>query len=294
MKKATVLEQVSTPDGSVQALVVRDGHYMIWVNGRELMSTRHAFSEEQLGVIGCAHLGAQPRARVLVGGLGLGFTLRAALGSLGRDARVLVAELMPDVVEWNKNRAYPLASAALADRRTEVFVGDVAQVIAESAARFDAILLDADNETTTMNTRGNSSLYRSAGIAQVLRALRPKGRVVYWSVGEDPGLLRSLRRAGFSVETERVAQHPTSRGGGRHVLIVGSGPSRRESAQERATPGRTREMDASFPCAGPRRLVGRPLPGWAKAQYQGWQARAARGGKGQRHSRSSPCAHSET
>jgi spermidine synthase len=225
MKKATVLEQVTTPDGSVQALVVRDGHYMIWVNGRELMSTRHTFSEEQLGAIGCQPLSGQPRARVLIGGLGLGFTLRAALQHLGRGAEVVVAELMPEVVEWNKNSAYPLAYAALADRRTQVVLGDVAEVIAQSVDRFDAILLDADNETTAMNTRGNSSLYRSSGLARVARALRPKGRVVYWSAGDDPALVRSLNKAGFSVETERVPRHSAAKGGGNHVLIVGTRPT---------------------------------------------------------------------
>jgi len=240
MKKATVLEQVTTPDGSVQALVERDGQYMIWVNGRELMSTRHAFSEEQLGVVGCQPLLGRKGARVLIGGLGLGFTLRAALDNLGRDAQVVVAELMPQVVAWNRNPAYRLASAALADRRTEVVLGDVAAVIAQSRARFDAILLDADNETTAMNTAGNSSLYRSAGLASIARALKPHGTVVYWSVGDDPALVKRLTQAGFVVESRRVPKYavPGPRGtsavgakgaargtrapgtGGYHVLVV--------------------------------------------------------------------------
>src|SRR5882724_3246547 len=220
MKKATVLEQVTTPDGSTQALVERDGQYMIWVNGRELMSTRHAFSEAQLGAVGCAPLRSRRAARVLIGGLGLGFTLRAALENLGQDARVVVAELMPQVVEWNRNPAYPLASAALADRRTEVVLGDVAALIAKSVARFDAILLDADNETTSMNTAGNSSLYRSAGLASIARALTPGGSVVYWSVGDDPQLVKRLATAGFVVESRRVRKHPTAKSGGYHVLVL--------------------------------------------------------------------------
>jgi spermidine synthase len=220
MKKATVLEQVTTPDGSTQALVERDGQYMIWVNGRELMSTRHAFSEAQLGVVGCAPLRSRRAARVLVGGLGLGFTLRAALENLGKDARVVVAELMPQVVEWNRNPAYPLASAALADPRTEVVLGDVAALIAKSVACFEAILLDADNETTSMNTAGNSSLYRSAGLASIARALTPGGSVVYWSVGDDPQLVKRLAAAGFVVESRRVRKHPTAKSGGYHVLVL--------------------------------------------------------------------------
>jgi spermidine synthase len=225
MKKATVLEQVTTPDGSVQALVERDGQYMIWVNGRELMSTRHAFSEEQLGVLGCQPLRGRKRAQVLIGGLGLGFTLRAALDNLDPDAHVVVAELMPQVVEWNRNPAYPLASAALANRRTEVVLGDVADVIAKSAARFDAILLDADNETTAMNTAGNSRLYHAAGLASVARALKPHGSIVYWSVGDDPGLVKRLTQAGFAVESRKVPKYaPSTRttrpSGGYHVLII--------------------------------------------------------------------------
>jgi spermidine synthase len=221
MKKATVLEQVKTPDGSTQALVERDGHYMIWVNGRELMSTRHTFSEEQLGVVGCQSLAGRSGARVLIGGLGLGFTLRAALGSLARDARVVVAELMPQVVEWNRNPLYRLASAELADPRTEVVIGDVATLVTKSAARFDAILLDADNETTAMNTAGNSSLYQSAGIAGLLRALRPHGTVVYWSVAADPALGKRLTQAGFEVETRRVRRHASAKSGGYHWLVIG-------------------------------------------------------------------------
>jgi len=235
MKKATVLEQVTTPDGSTQALVERDGQYMIWVNGRELMSTRHAYSEEQLGVVGCEPLAKHKRARVLIGGLGLGFTLRAALATLSRDAEVVVAELMPEVVTWNRNPAYPLASAALADRRTKVELGDVAVLIGRSVARFDAILLDADNETTAMNTAGNSSLYKAAGLASIARALTPQGAVVYWSVAEDPTLVKRLTQAGFAVESRRVRKYAAATGaskasdtrptsaasaGGHHWLIV--------------------------------------------------------------------------
>jgi spermidine synthase len=224
MKKATVLEQVTTPDGSVLALAERDGQFMLWVNGRELMSTRHTFSEEQLGVVGCQPLRNRAGARVLIGGLGLGFTLRAALESLGPDAEVVVADLIPQVVEWNRNSAYPLASAAIADPRTRVVIGDVAEVIAESVTRFDAILLDADNETTAMNTPGNSSLYQRSGLANITRALRPEGSVVYWSAGEDPILVKRLRDAHFIVETRRVRKHPTAKSVGYHVLVLARAP----------------------------------------------------------------------
>lgn len=220
MKKATVLEQVTTPDGSTMALVEHDGAYVIRVNGRELMSTRHSFSEEQLGVVACQPRLALTGIRVLIGGLGLGFTLRAALANLGRDARVVVAELIPEVVDWNRNAAYPLSARALLDRRTSVVIGDVADVLARSETNFHAIMLDADNQTTVMNTAGNTSLYHPAGIAKLRRKLEPKGTVVYWSAGEEPALAKRLTGHGFEVEVQRVRKHPSG-AGGHHFLIVG-------------------------------------------------------------------------
>src|SRR5690606_25139209 len=177
MKRATVLEQVTTPDGSTMVLVERDGQYVIRVNGRELMSTRHSFSEEQLGVVACQKRAHLEDACVLIGGLGLGFTLRAALAILARDAQVVVAELVPEVVDWNRNSAYPLAVAELRDPRTKVTIGDVADIMVRSQCSFDAVMLDADNQTTSMNTAGNASLYQPAGIAKVWRKLKPGGTV---------------------------------------------------------------------------------------------------------------------
>ena len=219
MKRDTLLEQLETPDGSTMILAERDGEYMIRVNGRELMSTRHSFSEEQLGVVACRRYAKLKGARALIGGLGLGFTLRAALANLARDARVLVAELIPEVVTWNRNPAYRLAAAALADSRTKVMIGDVADILVQHPGSFNAIMLDADNQTTSMNTAGNSSLYHPAGIAHVWGKLEPGGTVVYWSAGEDRVLVKRLAASGFEVEEQRVRKHPT--GGGHHLLIVG-------------------------------------------------------------------------
>ncbi len=219
MKKWTQLEQVSTPDGSSLSLAVHGRDYVIRVNGRELMSTRHSFSEEQLGAVPCAALAQLPAARVLVGGLGLGFTLRAALANLAADAHVVVAELLPEVVVWNQNTAYPLAADALADPRTEVVIGDVAHVIQRSQARFDAILLDADNQTTNMNTAGNAWLYQAAGLAAVHRALTPNGVAVYWSAGEDPVFAKRFASHGFELKVERVRRHPSAKAS--HFLLIG-------------------------------------------------------------------------
>lgn len=214
-----MLEQILTPDGSTLSLAEHDAMYVLRVNGRELMSTRHSFSEEQLGVVACQPLVARTDACVLIGGLGLGITLRAALANLSDAAQVVVAELLPEVVAWNRNSAYPLASAEIADRRTQVVIGDVARVIEQSEARFDAIMLDADNETTVMNTAGNSRLYQAAGLAAVRRALKPGGTVVYWSAGDDPIFVKRFASSGFDVTTQRVRRHPTLKSS--HFLFVG-------------------------------------------------------------------------
>jgi spermidine synthase len=219
VKKWTELEQVTTPDGSRLSLAEHDGTYAIRVNGRELMSSRHSFSEEQLGVVACQPLRLMKGARVLIGGLGLGFTLRAALSTLGRDAQVVVAELLPEVVTWNQNPAYPLSAQALADPRTQVVIGDVARVIEQSEGRFDAIMLDADNQTTSMNTAGNARLYQAAGLAAVHRALTEGGLAVYWSAGEEPAFVERFRRGGFDVEVQRVRRHPSAKAS--HFLLIG-------------------------------------------------------------------------
>jgi spermidine synthase len=219
VKKWTLLEQITTPDGSHLSLAEHDGTYAIRVDGRELMSSRHCYSEEQLGVVGCQPLRSVKGARVLIGGLGLGFTLRAALSTLARDASVLVAELLPEVVAWNRNPAYALASAALADPRTQIVIGDVARVIEQSEARFDAILLDADNQTTRMNTAGNTRLYRASGLSSVHRALTHGGTVVYWSAAEEPAFVQRFGHSGFDVEVRRVPRHPGAKAS--HFLLIG-------------------------------------------------------------------------
>jgi spermidine synthase len=222
MKKWTLLEQAATPDGSALTLHEHDGDYAIRVNGRELMSTRHHASEERLAEVACAHLKAastRTAPRVLIGGLGLGFTLRAALAQLPPNAEVIVAELMPPVVDWNRNPAYGLAAAALADRRTQLEMVDVAVLIARNSGGFDAIMLDADNNTTSMNTAGNRRLYERDGLAVVKAALRPGGCVVYWSADSDPLFAKLLAKSGFVVEVEKTRAHATS--GGLHTLLIG-------------------------------------------------------------------------
>ncbi len=211
MKKREILESAAAPNGTTMSLVKHDRDYGIYVDGRELMSTRRHVSEERMAEVACAPLRLKKDVRVLVGGLGLGFTLRAALANLGRDARVTVAELMPCVVAWNKNREYGLAADAVEDPRTDIVITDVFDLIRTSPGVYDVILLDADNNTTAMNTAGNRKLYQREGLAQVYAALKNKGTVVYWSADSDPLFAKEMGRSGFKVEIERV----------QHTLLIG-------------------------------------------------------------------------
>ena len=216
MKKRERLGDARAPDGTEMTLWRHDGDYTISVGAVELMSTRRHHSEDALAELACAALRDRAGARVLIGGLGLGFTLRAALRLLPADARVVVAELVEEIVEWN--RTYGLADDALRDRRVELRHADVADVLRASRGEFDAILLDVDNGPDALTSSGNAQLYRATGIAAAVAALRKGGRLAYWSSSDDPGFAESLRDAGLTVETTRVRAHATA--GPMHTLLV--------------------------------------------------------------------------
>jgi spermidine synthase len=220
MKKFERLGEAIAPDGTVLTLYRHDGAYSLRVQGVELMSTRRHESEDSLAERVCRPLEHTPGARVLIGGLGFGFTLAAALRSLAADARVVVAELVSEVIEWNRNPEYPLAGEALRDERVELRHADVASVLSDNPGAFDAIMLDVDNGADSLTTSGNAPLYRTAGIEQAAAALRPgpQSRLAYWSANDDPVFLKSLRRAGLTVETTRVRSHAKS--GTWHTLFV--------------------------------------------------------------------------
>ena len=219
MKPFECLEQATAPDGTVLTLNRHDADYLVRADGVELMSTRRHHSEERLAELACAPLHDVPGAHVLVGGLGLGFTLRAALRVLAADATVVVAELVAAVIAWNENPDYPLAGAALRDPRVTLRHADVVDVVHESAGRYDAILLDVDNGAAPLTTAGNARLYHDAGIRAAVAAPRPGGRLAYWAAEDDRGFERALRRAGLTVEVTRERAHATS--GPRHTLYVG-------------------------------------------------------------------------
>ena len=200
MKPLERLGEAKTPDGTVLQLYRHDGAYLIRADGVELMSTRRHLSEDKLAEVACAPLATKPKVRVLIGGLGLGFTLREALRHLGPDAEVVVAELVAEVIEWNANPEYALSAEAMADPRVRIVHDDVTNVLRKNTGGFNAIMLDTDNGPEGMIMKENSRLYAVRGIANTMAALRPGGTIAYWSVGDDPDFERSLKNAGLEVK----------------------------------------------------------------------------------------------
>ena len=218
MKPLERLGEARTPNGTVLALFRHDGAYLIKADGIELMSTRRHLSEDRLAEVACAPLANVAGARVLIGGLGLGFTLRAALQALPRDAHVVVAELVLEVITWNADPSYALSVDAMRDPRVRIVHDDVVNVLRANPAGFDAIMLDTDNGPDGMLMSENARLYAMRGIALTVAALREGGRIVYWSVGDDPKFAGALQQSRLGVETLRVRAHDTS--GPMHTLYV--------------------------------------------------------------------------
>lgn len=221
MKKFERLAETTAPDGSSLILYRHDTDYVIRAGGVELMTTRRHHSEEQLATLVCAPLAGRPAARVLVGGLGFGFTLRAALAALPRDAEVVVAELLEAVIAWNRDPAFGLAGAALADPRVVVRRADVLDLLRADSDGFDGIMLDVDNGADALVTAGNARLYGERGLRLTADRLRPGGRVAWWAAEPDPAFEKAVRRAGLRVEMVKARAHATS--GAWHVVYVAEG-----------------------------------------------------------------------
>ena len=157
---------------------------------------------------------------MLIGGLGLGFTLRETLRHVAADATVVVAELVPAVIAWNRDPAHRLAADVIDDPRVEIVTGDVAEVLAASQARFDAIMLDVDNGASGLTAATNDGLYSSKGLGVARAALRPRGRLAIWSADSDPRFAARMEQAGFTVEAVKARTHPT--GGSWNTLFIGT------------------------------------------------------------------------
>lgn len=210
MKKMITIGKVTTRDGGLIHLYERDKNYFISIDGKELMSTRKHASEEALALLTCSALAEKSAAKVLIGGLGFGFTLGAALSVLGKTARVVIAEILPEIVAWNRNPNLKLSSQALADPRVEVIERDVAEILRSSRAQFDAILLDIDNGPTALCAASNSRLYLESGLQMIKRALRPQGTLGIWSAKDQHGFSKRMASVGFAVEVKRVPAYKDS------------------------------------------------------------------------------------
>lgn len=210
MKPIERLGRAHTPDGTLLELLRHDGAYLIRADGVELMSTRRHLSEDQLAEVSCEGLKSRTGVRVLIGGLGLGFTLRAAMTALADDARIIVAELVQEVVDWNANPEYALSYAAMQDPRVEIVRDDVTNVLAKHPGSFNAIMLDTDNGPGGQIMSENTRLYVERGIRTTIAALRPGGNITYWSVDDDKPFVGALQRAGLRVKTLHVRAHTTA------------------------------------------------------------------------------------
>jgi spermidine synthase len=219
VKKWITVDQTTSPDGRTISLHEHDGDYTIRADGATLMSTRKHASEEKLGELACQHVKEKRRARILIGGLGFGYTLRAVLAAVPGDAGVVVAELVPAVIAWNRLPSLKLAADAMADRRVTIIQGDAGDVIRKERGGFDSIILDVDNGPAELSTAGNSRLYDYAGLQITRAALRPGGCLAVWSAAPDPAFAKLMTRAGFTVDVQRCRAHSTS--GGRHTLFLG-------------------------------------------------------------------------
>lgn len=220
MKPRVKLAAARTPDGSEMVLYQHDRDFFIEVNGQDLMQSRHHESELALARLGCAHLAGRRGAVVLVGGLGLGYTLRQTLDLLAPQAKVVVGELMAAVVDWNREFLGVLNGDPLADPRVELKSGDVFKLLTSSKGCFDAILLDVDNGPRAMTDLGNHRLYGYAGIEACRRALREQGCLAVWSAEPSKDYEQLLVSCGFQVCRYRVPTHQGSKSDSRFVWVA--------------------------------------------------------------------------
>lgn len=215
-----ILGEARTPDGALMTLTRRDREFFLLADGKSLMTSAMRGSEEELSALGCVRSRKLQSPCALVGGLGMGFTLRAMLDQLPAKATVVVAELMPAVVEWNRVHLGQLTQHPLRDPRVQVDVRDVAEVMRSSPGTFDTIVLDVDNGPTAFTTSANNSLYDNEGVALGKAALRPNGVYCVWSAWDDRRFEHRLRHYGFTTSTHHVRAR-LKKGGPMHTIFRG-------------------------------------------------------------------------
>lgn len=210
MKPTTRVAETTAPDGAQFVLLKHDGEFLLYMDDRQIMTTTLTHSELLLADIGCTFGKPRKQLRVLIGGLGLGFSLRRALELTGAGAQVVVAELMPEILRWNHEFLDGLNDEILADPRTSIVIEDVYKSIsraAEKGPKFDAILLDVDDGPTSLIQPQNVQIYGRDGLDMLKNALTPGGRAAIWAAVAEPELLKALGRAGFRTEEIRCAKH---------------------------------------------------------------------------------------
>ncbi|AOF97099.1 spermidine synthase [Sphingobium sp. RAC03] len=211
------LGSAAVPGGQELMLYRRGGDFMIVLDRNELMSSRMSGSEKALALMTIERLAGRKAPHLLIGGYGMGFTLRAALGVLGQDARITLAELVPEIIDWARGPMAELADGCLDDPRVDLLMGDVVPVIAAGRACYDAILLDVDNGPDGLTAAANDRLYSATGLAAARAALTPGGILAVWSAGSDDAFTRRLASAGFAVDEVAVRARDNGKGP-RHVI----------------------------------------------------------------------------
>lgn len=214
------LDTADVPGGAPLRLVRRGDDFMIVLERNELMNSRMSGSEEELATLTAARLGQRAGQSWLIGGYGMGFTLRAALGVVPGDARITVVELVPKIIDWARGPMAALTAGCLDDPRVAVTIGDVGAAIAAGQGRHDAILLDVDNGPDGLTRAGNDALYSAAGLARARAALKPGGVLAVWSAASDDAFRRRFAAAGFAVD-EVVTRARKGGKGPRHVIWLG-------------------------------------------------------------------------
>jgi spermidine synthase len=219
VKPFELLGQTISPDGTVMKLIRRGDEYLILADGAVLMSSRMHGSEEALATFACQRMPVLEQPCVLIGGLGMGFTLRATLDLLSPQATVVVAELVPAVVEWNRGLLGPLARHPLNDKRVHIETEDVALTLSSRPGQFDAVLLDVDNGPAAFATSNNAGLYDDRGIAVVHAALKKEGMLAIWATQSDRKFVERLHHARFNVQVHNVRAR-LKNGGPRHTIFL--------------------------------------------------------------------------
>ena len=220
-----LLDSAPVPgNGSELRLYKRGAEFSIRADGRELMNSRVHGSEDALAELACARVANRPDPRILIGGLGMGYTLAAALHRLGAEGQVIVAELVPAVVAWNAGPLAHLAGHPLQDSRVAVREADVGRILEEGPQHYDAILLDVDNGPESLTVKSNDWLYTRSGLDAAFAALRPKGVLAAWSAASSRAFAQRLRRVGFEVDEVLVRARRPRGGERRTIWIAARGP----------------------------------------------------------------------